>query len=529
MEKFFLPDHPELIDIFLTFLLPCNAAQIGKFMDHFMLTNMSTFINKLNIFFSKQPAQIRKIHACLKELTMEPDLKMEQIKAKVLPLLKGNPLLIEWFLQCFSTEQYPDSPVDEYEYLNLRKAIEILDDPDVYEELSPNQICSDPVDNPCHLKYLNGRIYYGNRTLLPGKLSFMDSDKANDQTGKTDLERESSSSQNSEQQQQQQQSRYRCMHSIRQYGNAKIKEHQRTHSDVEMNCSSISGEEHDPNDDVPKRQQTNAKDSLNKSFGSDVSDCCDDITLKAHAIRLNPTAHGSTINAEDTQNLLKLVVGTERLSDADREALNKSPKKMSTRSVSSAMTKLLRKSPKKSSSNKSPTNKKQQLAAMPSTSSAAIQTAKKLKKLIETPSTATNSSGNDHDNKKGTKAIKGKKKKDLSGGSGRVNKLSVTTRSEKMGAVEMAPDIEVSDKNEKLATKTADDIGDLNTSTVEQSQVVWSRDEDKLVLEQIKQGFSTENELIEVLESQLNGRAYQEIYDRFKFLMAVIAELRKVS
>lgn len=58
MEQLFLPDHPELAELFLTFLLPGQAAQIGKFMDHFMLTNMNNFINKLNIFFNKQPAQV---------------------------------------------------------------------------------------------------------------------------------------------------------------------------------------------------------------------------------------------------------------------------------------------------------------------------------------------------------------------------------------------------------------------------------------------------------------------------------------
>lgn len=58
MEQLFLPEHPELAELFLTFLLPGHAAQIGKFMEHFMLTNMNNFINKLNIYFNKQPAQV---------------------------------------------------------------------------------------------------------------------------------------------------------------------------------------------------------------------------------------------------------------------------------------------------------------------------------------------------------------------------------------------------------------------------------------------------------------------------------------
>lgn len=66
MEKFFLPDNPELIEIFLTFLLPGDAAQIGKFMEHFMLTNMMNFINKLNIYFNKQPAQVSYMVSMIK-------------------------------------------------------------------------------------------------------------------------------------------------------------------------------------------------------------------------------------------------------------------------------------------------------------------------------------------------------------------------------------------------------------------------------------------------------------------------------
>lgn len=58
MENLFLPDHPELAELFLTFLTPGEAAHVGKFMEHFMLTNMSNFINKLSIFFHKQPAQV---------------------------------------------------------------------------------------------------------------------------------------------------------------------------------------------------------------------------------------------------------------------------------------------------------------------------------------------------------------------------------------------------------------------------------------------------------------------------------------
>lgn len=53
-----MPDHPELADLFLLFLTPSDAIEIGKFMEHFFQTNFAKFISKLNIFFQKQPAQV---------------------------------------------------------------------------------------------------------------------------------------------------------------------------------------------------------------------------------------------------------------------------------------------------------------------------------------------------------------------------------------------------------------------------------------------------------------------------------------
>lgn len=47
--------------IFHNFLLPSDAAQIGRYMEHFLTTNMTMFMSKLNIFFQKQPAQVSQI------------------------------------------------------------------------------------------------------------------------------------------------------------------------------------------------------------------------------------------------------------------------------------------------------------------------------------------------------------------------------------------------------------------------------------------------------------------------------------
>lgn len=62
--------------------------------------------------------------------------------------------------------------------------------------------------------------------------------------------------------------------------------------------------------------------------------------------------------------------------------------------------------------------------------------------------------------------------------------------------------------------------------TAPTTTTIWSRDEDKLVLEEIKLGFTNEENLVRTLhEEKLPSRSYSEIYDRFKFLMEVIANL----
>lgn len=55
----------------------------------------------------------------------------------------------------------------------------------------------------------------------------------------------------------------------------------------------------------------------------------------------------------------------------------------------------------------------------------------------------------------------------------------------------------------------------------------WSRDEDKIVLEAIKNGFSSEDDLVQQLEQNddLNDRTGDEIRERFTFLMDVILNL----
>lgn len=108
VESVLNPKHKDLSEEFLTFLTPEQARQIGKLVPHFLMSNMSLFLRKLEIYFSNQPAQLKKIFNSLLELSNMPNIKMNNVKSMILPLLKGNHLLIDWFLQMFPSEPPPE-------------------------------------------------------------------------------------------------------------------------------------------------------------------------------------------------------------------------------------------------------------------------------------------------------------------------------------------------------------------------------------------------------------------------------------
>lgn len=100
--------YPDIAEEFLAFMTPEQAQAMGKFVPYFMLTNMTLFLRKLEVHFKDQPSQVKKIYRSLNEMCECLNLTMEKIKTAIIPLLKGNQLLIDWFLQLFPTEKPPN-------------------------------------------------------------------------------------------------------------------------------------------------------------------------------------------------------------------------------------------------------------------------------------------------------------------------------------------------------------------------------------------------------------------------------------
>uniref|UniRef100_A0A1A9X312 Uncharacterized protein n=1 Tax=Glossina brevipalpis TaxID=37001 RepID=A0A1A9X312_9MUSC len=290
LENLFLPEHPYLAEVFLTFLLPSEAAAIGKFFEHFMINNMSTFINKLNIYFNKQPAQIRKIYNCLNELAEDPDVTTKKVENKILPLLKGNQFLIDWFMQQFPQNTPPERLLSVSEHVTNLKDCQNKNCGDHIETL--NDLLDSPTaeetQHTCQLRYINGRIFYGSKILLPAKLSFLASSYVDKNNSK-----ECSKIPD-------------CAHGVRGCGENRLT------LTNEHNTSQLNTEHTASDEQENSSEEDNCKTLIiDTTAGEDDScsslECCDDNTFRSHAMRLNPSYYSSTCftsNLSSTPNIV---------------------------------------------------------------------------------------------------------------------------------------------------------------------------------------------------------------------------------
>lgn len=178
LESLLLPDYHDLLDQFLTFLSPKQAAKIGKFMEYFLATNMDKFVQMCQVYFSKQPGQMKKLCAALSDLSNNPTVTMDKVKNTILPLIRENKVLTDWFLQLFPTEKPQESDLNDFERIDFDK----MDASNMYDNIVIPEVHDDPYggDNcicnchdsedvkyktrylhciPCGMKYIQGRVY----------------------------------------------------------------------------------------------------------------------------------------------------------------------------------------------------------------------------------------------------------------------------------------------------------------------------------------------------------------------------------
>lgn len=453
MENLLLPNYSDLLDLFLTFLLPEHASEIGKFCEHFILTNMTNLIQKLNYFFRKQPSHMRKIYACLNELSNEQDLTLERLKAKILPLLKGNQLLIDWFIELF--DRPSDDVSDEYEKLHLKKTMNDGEADDGYEEMQSQDIIECDNDNfsSCGVKYINGKIMYRSKTLLPAKISFIANDVPIEDERLLSIKDDKA------------QSTSFCVHEIRKH--------------IQFSDSKKLNEQIDAR--LVKKKKSSKKFKV-----------CDSQTLHAHAVRLNPihAQHGEKLN--DIQHLL----------DTNAQNINvnyESPRKQSCKNGKKSGN-----SPKKTTIMKSPSSSSSDISGNLSTPSPSktLQTAKKLKVLID-----------DEDGQQ----IKKQKVLDLSSEDADAEQIMVQDHSENILATSVDEKITVIE--EKIT------IIEEKVTVIDNVKNAWTRDEDKMILEEIKNDSSSKEEILNTLKEKLENRDESQICQRYEFLLNFVTNL----
>lgn len=269
---------------------------------------------------------MRKIQSCFRDLADDPDVGIEQIKSKLLPLMKGNQLLINWFVECLGGATITEHTPNEYETVTVRKATDAVDDEsEAYEHIPQSEIQSDPFDNPCNIRYINGGIYYGSRILLPAKLSFTvsgggeagaDESIAADRKRTHDIHLEDgvvSETVGARTTLHGSPNKYRCVHEIKHFGDAKIREQNKYPIDADLGSGT-----HEDGDDSDDESLHTIKADVNEERLAEAiaaadlppsvhsKNLCDDILLKAHGIRLNPSVHSSMVlSNSDMLNMLK--------------------------------------------------------------------------------------------------------------------------------------------------------------------------------------------------------------------------------
>lgn len=547
-------------------------------MEHFLYTNMSKFINRLHLFYQKQPAQLRKVLACLRELAEEEDLKLEKIRKQIVPLLKGNQLLVDWFQQCLGGEiggENSTSIKDEYETISFRKAAETIDDDtDAYEHIPQSEIFPDPNDNPCHIRYMNGRLFYGNRLSFPAKLSFSATNTnvvaSERSSGVAPVPKTTTTTCTRAKHKAEKDSvstvcaSYRCVHNINDFGNMKLQVKSRNPMETDQMDNSTTEEGEDSEDDQQSFDvKMIAVEERSSGEANSTHVLCDDKMLKAHGIRLNPSAHSSVIyNNAEMLNMLR--PASDCLADGHREC-KLSPKKLAPKtSATSAQTKLPRKhSPnakKTNGANQVSPNRKNMspLSALihghPSASkltsdSPAIQTAKKLKRILESSSsldektenttttattaavTATTVPTTAKRNNPPTPSLTNKIR--------RINRtaadasVAVKVKTSKIpcdnideqqtsDAKAPTPLIETGRSNESELTKK-------ETEQPTEVLITWSRDEDRLLLEHIKDGLESNHELITQITHEFPTKTAKNIEERIDFLIDFLTKLRNIT
>lgn len=107
--------YSDLDEDFIAFLTPHQAIECGVFMEHLLLTTMTDFLSMIDVYFSKSPQQVKKIHLALEKLTARQGITMDEVTNAILPLLKGSTVLQDYFLKLLPNGSPPSNFLTDFE------------------------------------------------------------------------------------------------------------------------------------------------------------------------------------------------------------------------------------------------------------------------------------------------------------------------------------------------------------------------------------------------------------------------------
>ncbi|XP_047510168.1 uncharacterized protein LOC125053033 [Pieris napi] len=164
IEELFGDEHKDIVEEFLLFLKPGQAAEVGRFMDHFVLTQLTSFIVLLQKTIGRKPTVYRKI---LRAITAGINNgSSQEMRSRVLPHLRSNPKLAQVFKSLFPDERPPDSAYEGSTDLMDESCLECDKGYDVWEfELEDKKRQLDVKDG-LDSAYLHGRVFLQHGKLL---------------------------------------------------------------------------------------------------------------------------------------------------------------------------------------------------------------------------------------------------------------------------------------------------------------------------------------------------------------------------
>ncbi|XP_071445491.1 uncharacterized protein mute [Hetaerina americana] len=198
-----LGPHRDLLEEFSCFLNSKQALHHGCLASHLSGIQMRDFIHKLEVYFAKQPNHVHKIMDAISDLSNRPNISLEEIKEEIVPLLKGNLILLHKLLQLLPTERPLDSLMTDFEELEFGEDMDLNGDHEPVENVrlpdkelgdrfggegcacpchSVPPLCAPQSEkessrsshcNRCGLKFVNGRVILQTaKGIRPAKVIF---------------------------------------------------------------------------------------------------------------------------------------------------------------------------------------------------------------------------------------------------------------------------------------------------------------------------------------------------------------------